>query len=185
MSLLEKMGLVERIEPEPPHPRRPTKPIEEEPEDMSLTLPPMDFSEADEYIDLIYENAGLPKDSHTSIFRVQEIGRNLPETLPTAQKRDSVLGLLKSFDIEVFDLQMDADDRIQNLQNELMDTQSRIENSIESMSKEIEDAKILISEKQEQINIATTKLDAYVARVKQECEAISALRQFITKEEEN
>lgn len=126
MSILEKMGLVERV------PRE-----EEEYETEEVYTPGEEVNEVeaesvdevkDTLIEDIYAKNNLT-DMSASIFKVEDVMKSLPMEMATETKRGAVLGILTSFNLTSTDVTEDGEKRMEVLKS--VQAQIEADNSAE------------------------------------------------------
>lgn len=111
-SIFQKMGLVQSNEEE-------YVPLDTSYLDHVDTeeLPEVDLGDADFLtIDSVYEQSGL-QDFEQSIFKADEFGKVLPNSLATEVRRQSVIGILSASNLSVDTLVEDADKRVLSLKS--------------------------------------------------------------------
>ncbi|MNB90977.1 hypothetical protein D3C81_634410 [compost metagenome] len=114
-------------------------------------------------IDTMYEKAGL-QNLEKSIFKVDEFGKILPDSLPSDVKRQSVIGILTTSGLQIDALKSDADQRIGSINsvmeqftNQTVDILNVSQNEISELELRIDELKRTITdrkalqEKQEKI----------------------------------
>ena len=111
-NFLEKMGLVERVQPKPlgTIDEDYLESLEQTEEQIDVEVETENITE-DNFISDIYNNNDL-SDLSKSIFKVEEISMNLPDTMPKETKQASVIGILSSFQLTPESVKTDADERI-------------------------------------------------------------------------
>ena len=98
----------------------------------------------EEFVANVYEANNLT-DMSSSIFKVEEVASNLPDTLPTDTKRTTVVGILSSFKLSVVDVVDDGLTRI-NAINECLTSETRsLDYKINQNEEQIEELKKNIS----------------------------------------
>lgn len=165
MSLLERMGLVERVKDELPE-------LDYE-STYEETLPEVNTEgvSQENLIADIYAANDL-SDETSSIFKAEQISGTLPSTMTTEAKKASVIGALSVFGLTAESLIADATERV----NVLLSAEVQINNEntdiINEKKQEIEDAKKLIeqcektiAEHEKIIADSTDVIDAEVKRI--------------------
>lgn len=181
-SFFEKMGLVERVDLEAPQydggydpPENFETRVDVDTSDVSVEV----GDEVQKYTDDFVLEAYGNKERNPSIWKVEEVSSKLPETLPTEAKRESVIGLLNSFDIQVSDLVNDGIDRMESLEDLKDEKLTIISDAITKAESDIEEAKKVIFENEELIKDAKQRALAIKTRVSVEKERITSLCEFI------
>lgn len=136
-SFFEKLGLVESTEKDVSiddfqEKHDLTDEYEETIAEVEVNMQGKDFLS----IESIYAQSNL-NDLNRSIFKVDEYSKVLPESLPAAVKRQSVIGILTASNLTVDELISDAEQRIGTL------------NAVQKMTND--STNTLISEKEERI----------------------------------
>lgn len=172
-GLFEKLGLVERIEDDIPMPEDVEDYIEEEIDVETNNVTQENF------VSDVYESNNL-SDLSESIFKVEEISNNLPNTMTKETKQGAIVGILASFNLTSEAVRADAEKRILVLNTALRQVINESEKFISERQEEIEEAKRLIENCQKviadcehMINVSTNKVEAEIKR-------INGLVEFIT-----
>lgn len=184
-SFFEKMGLVERVDGDCDSARNEAKAAmyaaqasEEEPEEEVQVN--TDNVEAESMIgDAYYENN--LEDISRSVYKVEEVLKTLPTTMPEDVSRQTVKGILASFGISVEDVDRDAKARaetIQAVRNKMCDKET---DEIKRLEQEVEDLLKQAEEKKQEIQSHNLKLEAIVKTSKEELARIKKLWDFITE----
>lgn len=181
-SFLEKMGLVERVQPKPlgTIDEDYLESLEQTEEQIDVEVETENVTE-DNFISDIYNNNDL-SDLSKSIFKVEEISMNLPDTMPKETKQASVIGILSSFQLTPESVKTDADERIVILNAALGKIESENNELISAKQEEIENAKRLIEECQKTIAICEHSIESSTEKVMKEVKRINALKDFVTIE---
>lgn len=174
MGLFEKIGLIERIEE--PLVDDISYEIDDIETDITVSVPEDTVNLKD-----LYESNGMV-DTTTSIFKVEEIRKGLPNEMVTSTKRDTVINTLGIFGIDVQSIEDDANKRLVLLNEvyEKIDTDSTKyitdhETQIENLKKEIARLETEIADKKN-----NTKYSLNVLSV--EAERINELKSFLKGE---
>lgn len=196
MGLLEKLGLVEE-QKEPQESSQIVNTSYKESNELynsfDIELNDRDFeteTDANSYtvntgntdsdcIKEIYSASGK-SDLSRSIFKVGELMDSLPNTLPTAVKKESVLSIIKSFNLSVDALTSDADSRVAMLSSGLQDIDEQLTSKIKGSEAEIENLKIKIAELEAQVKVDSDKLSDNTIEIQSEIKKIKDLVTFIT-----
>ena len=181
-NFLEKMGLVERVQPKPlgTIDEDYLESLEQTEEQIDVEVETENITE-DNFISDIYNNNDL-SDLSKSIFKVEEISMNLPDTMPKETKQASVIGILSSFQLTPESVKTDADERIVILNAALGKIESENNELISAKQEEIENAKRLIEECQKTIAICEHSIESSTEKVMKEVKRINALKDFVTIE---
>lgn len=178
-SFFEKMGLVERVDqPDQSYDYDATVEDFEEPE---ITVNAAE-EVTEDLIGDIYASNQL-SDMSRSVFKVEEVSKSLPDTMPKATKRVAVTGILASFNLTVADIMSDASLRrnvIKQAAATMMhnhgDIVHNLEAKIEDMRKQIESFEAEIKENQDK--------HAFIRQVSEaEIQRIDALAEFLSEDE--
>lgn len=130
------------------------------------------------FINDVYNKAGL-SDLSRSIFKVEEISATLPNTLPEDTLRQSIIGVLSSFNLSVSDLVYDGKSRLDNVETCRSEAEADYNNRISNNNDQIESLKRKISDLEaENLNITESKNMMNSAAYKEE-ERINKLITFI------
>ena len=109
MGFLEKIGLVEAIEPEVS--TYDTVDLTTDNEEETPLPVELECVWCDTLLDDIYAESGL-SDTSRSIFKVEELIESLPKEMTTEVKRNSVLAILGSFNLTATDVMADGEKRV-------------------------------------------------------------------------
>lgn len=111
-------------------------------------------------------------DRKKSIFKVEELINSLPKEMVTETKKASVLAILSSFGLTTTDVGVDGENRVSVLSGVLSkiisDSNGEISNNeteIETHKKAIADLEKKISEKQNEMKVSETNINAEIARI--------------------
>lgn len=169
-SLLEKMGLVERVsdgrEMRLPSVEDSFYSPDSEPLPEASIYGDDDVTgvnykkEGDDFILSTYESNNL-MDEEKSVFKIEKLRSTLPDTLPKDAQRDSVKKMLVAFGLDEFELVENGQLRIDALKSGLRDYMAQ-------RSDEISDMESLIDEAKTQIQ----KMDAKIMEIKEITKAI-------------
>lgn len=174
-GLLERMGLVEKIEDETP---MEYEDVEYEVEEEELPEVNTEGVSQENLIADIYAANELT-DMSCSIFKAEEISKSLPATMTNEAKKASVIGILGSFNLTVDGLIYDATNRADILRAASVKIAEENTEIINRNKEEIEKAKQLIEECEKEIakheQIITTSTDVVEAEIKR----INALNEFL------
>lgn len=165
MGILERMGFVERTEPDIMPSYEPTY-EEEECTEVNIE----NVSQANLIADIY--NANELGDENNSIFKVEQISGTLPSTMTTEAKKASVIGTLGVFGLTVDALLTDATDRItiltaakSQIDNENAEIISNKKNEIEEAKRLIEECEKTIAEHEKIIADSTNAISAEIKRI--------------------
>lgn len=118
-------------------------------------------------------------DMEKSIYKVEEIKKVLPNSLPSAAKKESVLGMMKVSDITVEEVLEDAKIR-KSMLNEVKDDFSKETiNIIEESQREIQEHDKRINELKESINKRTLNQEKQEKIIEDELKKIDEISNFI------
>ena len=178
-SLFERIGLVEKINEIPDYDVNVNAEESYEKELPEVNVEGVTQENLQEnLVAEIYNASGL-SDMSNSIFKIEEINKNLPTTMPADTKKASIIGILHSFNLTTEELLEDAFRRTQNLSYALMQITNENTDIINAKKQEIEDAKRLIeqcektiAEHENVIAISSNVIDTEVKRV-------TALKNFL------
>lgn len=170
-SLFERMGLVERVgEPPseaPAYYDEPYPEIDPEPAVEANTAKTV----TDTLVDDIYANNNL-SDMSQSIFKVEEVSKSLPDTMPTDTKRTAVIGILSSFQLTADELLEDAETRkkvIISAANTMMESRVQAirdtKDIIEDLRKQIESCEATIKSHEEEHAFISQSTEAEIKRI--------------------
>lgn len=129
----------------------------------------LDNVNVDTLIEDIYAQNNL-SDKSQSIFKVEELIASLPQEMVTETKRTSVLAILGSFNLTATDVITDGEDRVKIL--------SSIKEQIN------EENKILVAEKEAQIEELKKSIASLTIEISEEQEKTRVSNESITKEVE-
>ena len=124
---------------------------------------------------------GDDKDVNSTIYKVEEIIRSLPSTLPMAALRESVLNILESFHVNAQVVAQDAELRMNALRTTLREEDERLSQSISDLSDEIENAKETISRCEESIASKESMKDSASRIINGELTLIKSLLSVIVE----
>ena len=179
-GFLERMGLVERVEDEievkvdmAEYSEEPEEEIEVETDNVS----------EDNFVTDVYTSNGL-SDLSKSIFKVEEISKNLPATMPTDTMKASVIGILASFQLTAEDVIADGQKRQEIINAALRKISEENEALISIKQAEIEEAKKLIEECEKTIAACKQLMKVTEDKVEAESIRIQRLVDFVTVEPE-
>lgn len=178
-SFLEKMGLVERVQPNIietgviDDAYYPDGELEEQPEIETENLT------EDNFVSDVYNNNDL-SDLSKSIFKVEEISMNLPDTMPKETKQVSVIGILASFQLTPENVKIDAEKRVAILNAALGKITDENNEFISTKQAEIEEAKRMIEECQKTIAECEHLIESSTEKVMKEIKRINSLKDFVT-----
>lgn len=181
-SFFEKMGLVEKVENDT---RKPYSPPVIEDDEEELPPPPVKVNgiDIDHLVEDAYRENGM-EDVSRSIYKVGEILKTLPKTIPVDTKRATVVAILSTFGLTVEDMSRDAESRLALIKqtcNQMCNTEAdeskRLEHEIEELYKSAEIKKQQMQKHDEALQKITGTAQAELA-------GISDLLDFITSEPE-
>jgi len=163
VSIFEKLGMVERIEEQNDKTAQSQNISQEEVQGKVINIREEDSIRLGKLSSVqdIYKKAGLPTQLTNTIFIIDGFAKALPESLPTAVKRQSVLNLISTSGMDIQALLIDGKKRLkelsnfaQNFSNKADDTIAKNEAEIKELMEKINDHKRQIEElknlKQEQ-----------------------------------
>lgn len=175
MSLLEKMGLVERVGPE------------------AVPVPEYDDSAYVEDIEVNTDNVGAQtfvsdlyasnelSDLSRSIFKVEEIRQTLPSTMPVDAKCQTVTGILNSFGITAGDAVSDAMKRkevvsiaLNEINRETAQTVDKLDSEINELYKLAEEKKAEMQKVKNDYSLIEDEADKELARLQELVNFISS-----------
>ena len=137
------------------------------------TMPDIELKEVntDTLIEDIYFQNEL-FDRNKSIFKVEELINSLPKEMVTETKKSSVLAILGSFGLTTTDVGLDGESRVSVLNGVLSkiisDGKGEIsdnETEIETHKKAIANLEKKISDKQNEMKVSETYINAEIARI--------------------
>lgn len=174
-NLFEKLGLVERVEDDIP---------------VDIYSQESDYSEEDVDVEIgnvtqdniiadVYEGNNL-SDLSRSIFKVEEIINNLPNTMTKETMQAAVIGILASFNLTPETVKIDAQNRISILNAALKQVTDENEAIVSTKQEEIEEAKKLIESCQKTISDCEYMIEISTGKVETEIKRINGLVNFIT-----
>lgn len=135
------------------------------------------------------EQLMLPKDIYekfklsftgSSIFKIEELDKNLPDTLPEDTRRQSIVGILQVTGLMLDNLILDAEDRIFALDSVQKEVSKTTEGTIKENDDQIIELTAKIDELKEQ-NISRRKLREDQEKIiNEELDRISKILDFVT-----
>lgn len=169
-SIFEKMGLVQREEPDIPEVAVPVQ--------VKEPLPEVDVEGIDHLnlINSIYTNAGITDDN--SIFKIKAYMDVLPAEMTTAKKQASIAGILGLNQINVTDIISDALQRTKILESAEASIKEKNEGIIDEAEEDIEKLKGLIEAAEAKIAEAKKNTADSTAAIQAELQAIKDLSEF-------
>lgn len=129
-------------------------------------------------IEDIYK-AGDIEDLSKSIYKIEEIKSVLPNTLPTATKKESVIGMMKVSNITLDEILDDADYRKNALEDVLIKFTDDTTKIIEESSNEIKELEERINELKESINARKLEQEQQSKIIKDEITKINSIIEFM------
>ena len=171
MGLLEKMGLVERIDEEP-------------------VICDEDYM-VEEYVDVNTENVTQNNliadiynqnelsDLSKSIFKIEELINSLPKEMPNETKRTTVLSMLSIFGLTVDEVVADGEDRNTLIKAALVSITDENNDVINSNNVNIEQKKLEIQDLEKDNADRTIVIKNAENKVESEIERINGLIKFI------
>lgn len=163
MGFLEKIGLVEAIEPEVSTYDAVDLTTDKE-EETPLPVE-LECVWCDTLLDDIYAESGL-SDTSRSIFKVEELIESLPKEMTTEVKRNSVLAILGSFNLTATDVMADGEKRV----GVLSATKDKI---IADSNNVVAEKEAEIEELKKKIEILSSEIFSEQQNSKLCCEAVS------------
>lgn len=135
----------------------------------------VDLVDKDTFIESIYLTNNIA-DRSNSIFKVDDVMKTLPMEMANEVKRNTVLGILTSFNLTATDVVSDGENRIAILaavdsqiketnQNEINSREAKIEDlkqQIADLNKEVAELKEVTSTSESLINTETKKIQSLV-----------------------
>jgi cell division protein FtsL len=179
-SFFEKMGLVERVD-QPDQSSYDYEAVAADFDEPEITVNAAEEVTQDLIGDIYASN--YMSDMSRSVFKVEEVSKSLPDTMPKATKRTAVIGILASFNLTVVDIKADAAQRrnvIQQAATTMMhdheDVVHNLEAKIEEMRKQIESFEAEIKDNQDK--------HAFIRQASEaELQRIDALVDFLSEDE--
>lgn len=174
-NIFERMGLVEKVQPD-----LPSAEYDEVDYAVEEELPEVntDGVSQENLIEDIYAANGLT-DTSRSIFKAEELSNNLPATMPTETKQASVIGILGSFGLTSKELLEDAKKRTDILQAAIAQITEENTDIITAKKQEIEEAKKLIEVCEKTIIDHEKIIADSTEHVEAEVKRITALNEFL------
>ena len=172
-GLFDKLGLVERIEDDIPE-----VDIEDYAEENEIDVETSNVTQ-DNFVTDVYASNNL-SDLSESIFKVEEISNNLPNTMTKETKQGAVIGILASFNLTPEVVKIDAENRVTFLNAALKQITNENEEIISAKQEEIEEAKRLIENCQKTIAECEHMVETSTDKVEIEIKRINGLVDFIT-----
>lgn len=154
----------------------------------SLSLNDYDYAEEIQGVDIKVTNVstiekiydvGNMSDLSKSVYKIEEIKSVLPNTLPTAAKKESVLGMMQVSGITVEEVIEDANNRSEVLNSVLLNFTNQTVELIEESSNEIKELEDRINELKEGINSRKLEQEQQEKIIKDEFEKINTVIEFI------
>jgi len=170
-NIFEKMGLIQREEPETPVQVTTVPEVE-------LPSPDVNVDEIDHLnlISSIYERAGIPEDN--SIFTIKAYMDVLPAEMTTAKKQASIAGILALNNISINTIISDALQRIEILETAEVNIKDANESTICEAEADIEKLKGLIESAEAKITEAKKNTADSTAAIQSELDQIKSLQEF-------
>ena len=172
MGLLEKWGLIEKIEEEPMYGEV----------DLEAIEPEIDANvegvSNENLVSDIY-NANSLSDLTKSIFKVEELINSLPKEMATKTKRDTVLAILASFGLTSEIVAVDGANRVEILGAALKEMKDSYSEEIARCQEEVENRKKEIEELQKYIAITEQTCKSCNEKITYETERINGLIAFL------
>lgn len=174
MSLLEKMGLVERVDTSPFHACE-----YDEPACVDVEVSTDNVS-AQNFVSDLYASNDL-SDLSKSIFKIEEIMNTLPSTMPADAKRDTVIGILNSFGIQVGETVHDGMIRketisiaLNEINRQTAHTVNNLELEINELYKQAEEKKAEMQKVKDDYALAEAEAEKEIAKLQELIDFISA-----------
>lgn len=177
----EKVGMVERVNP-----------VEEEPDvyeeeevtsnDTEEVYVETEGIGVENIVHDAYKENGL-EDLSKSIYKVGEISKSLPNTIPNAAKRETVLGILATFGLTVEGVSEDARTRysvLRSVCNKMCDGES---SEIKRLTAEIEDLYKAAEAKKLEVQEHENRMRGIINTSQDELKKIKEMWDFITDKE--
>lgn len=181
-GLFERMGLIERTEEvsEKPMPNYEEDAYENETEPVEANVEGIG---TEDIIGDAYRENGL-SDMSKSIYKVGEIRKSLPKTMPSTAMRETVVGILATFGLTMDDVVDDATRRVQVVTDVCNQMCSAEANEIKQLEKEVEELYKEAEEKKNEIQQRNATLDKILSTCKDELSHIEEIRDFIIGDKE-
>lgn len=182
-SFFQKLGLVESTEPSIDerllqYGAQSQYQFEEEVE----VLPEINLGDEDFLlVDQVYEKAGL-QDMEQSIFKVDEISKVLPSSLPTDVKRTTVVGMLTVSNLTVDVLVEDADNRILALKSVKQATTDNTESVVATNEAKIAELLLEVDSLKQQNNDRKTAQESQDTILNDEITRVTEIKKFVSPE---
>lgn len=177
MSLLEKMGLVERVIPYMPS--HDDHDYYEEPALVDVEVSTDNVS-AQNFVSDLYAANDL-SDLSKSIFKIEEIRNTLPSTMPAEAKKATVTGILNSFGIQVGETVHDGMLRketisiaLNEINRETAQSVDRLEAEINELYKQVEEKKAEMQKVKDDYTLTETEAEKEIAKLQELIDFISA-----------
>lgn len=138
----------------------------------------LDGVDSNSLITGIYENNSL-SEMQSSIFKVEELIKSLPDTMATETKKQSVIAILTSFGLTASELISDGTTRLEVLNSANTAISERGKEVISNAESEIESHKLAIAESEEVIANEKENMKSSAEQIYAETERISNLVKFI------
>lgn len=177
MSLLEKMGLIEKI-PEEINYDEVTENYNEDSVELDVSAEYSENCDIADFVEDVYIQNDLHDKSH-SIFKVEELMNSLPKEMVTDTKKKSVLSILNNFGLTADEVFVDGEKRLKTLSAVLEKLNADNELAVKDMQKQIEEHKKAIADLESQISVETENTRKSNEVINTEIERIKGLIEFI------
>lgn len=117
-----------------------------------------------------------------SIFKVEELVNNFPKEMPTDTKRQTILGIMASFNLTPEEVVEDGENRIAILADTISQVKEDLDTANNTLELEIEDLKQQIAEKEQMIAANKNTIKNSTEAVDTETERVESLVKFIKGE---
>lgn len=181
VSIFEKLGIVERVE-EPDGNIVQNQSIEaEESQSKVISIHGDDSVKLNKLSNVqdIYKKAGLGSELTSTVFIIDGFSKALPESLPTAVKRQSVLNLISTSGMNIQAILNDGKKRLKELSVFMQGFSSKADDIIEKNEAEIKGLMQKINDHKKQINDLKKLKQEQNAVVEYETQKIQGIIQFI------
>lgn len=182
-SFFERMGLVEKV---------PSEDEGYEAAEMRSDYTPGEYADEDEvdaeaaeltdtetFISDIYAQYSM-SDLSKSIFKAEDVMKTLPMEMATDTKRNTVIGILSSFNLTATDVTEDGEERIKTLNAVNKKTKEENLSEIDVRLQKIEDLKGQIEELNKEVSALKDTTASAEALISAEVDKIQSLIDFLT-----
>ena len=178
MSILEKMGLIERV-PQENSGYEPEDRYEEDyTEEEEVVAESVDLVDKETLIQDIYSKNGLT-DLSRSIFKAEDVIKSLPMEMATETKRNAVLGILLSFNLTATDVTEDGENRVKILKAVNKQIESDNQREIDIRTTQIEDLKRQIEDLNKEVSDLKEATSLSDSLITEEVKKVQSLVDFI------